>query len=109
MDVMDSYAMGYTEHELERLMFQARLLRPMTERLLRGAGIGPGMSGLDVGCGAGDVALLAAELVGPSGSVTGVDRDPRSVALAARRALSQGLSWAGFRHATVQEFAGAGP
>ena len=61
------------------------------------------MSVLDGGCGAGDVALLAAELVGPSGSVTGVDRDPRSVALAARRALSQGLSWAGFRHATVQD------
>ena len=89
---MDTYVMGYTQHELERLMFQGRLLRPMTERLLRGAGIGPGMSVLDVGSGAGDVALLAAELVGPSGSVTGIDRDERSVALAARRADSLGLA-----------------
>jgi 2-polyprenyl-3-methyl-5-hydroxy-6-metoxy-1,4-benzoquinol methylase len=106
---MTTYAMGYTEHELERLMFQARLLRPMTERLLRGAGIGPGMRVLDVGSGAGDVALLAAELVGPTGSVTGIDRDARSVALARHRADSQGLPWAGFRTAAVEEFAGGGP
>lgn len=100
--------MGYARHEQERLMFQARLLRPMTERLLRRAGIEPGMRVLDVGTGAGDVALLAAELVGPGGSVTGIDRDARSVALAGHRAGSQGLTWARFRHATVAEFAGAG-
>jgi ubiquinone/menaquinone biosynthesis C-methylase UbiE len=109
MSVTGNYAMGYTEHELDRLMFQARLLRPMTERLLFRAGLGPGMRVLDVGCGAGDVALLAAELVGPSGSVTGVDRDARSVALAARRASEQELTWARFCQATVEEFAGAGP
>ena len=44
----------------------------MTERLLRDAGIEPGMRVLDVGIGAGDVALLAAELAGPSGSVAAV-------------------------------------
>jgi ubiquinone/menaquinone biosynthesis C-methylase UbiE len=105
---VETYAMGYTQHESERLMFQARLLRPMTERLLRRAGIGPGMRVLDVGSGAGDVALLAAELVGPSGSVTGIDRDGRSVALAQHRAESQGLTWAEFREVTVEEFTGSG-
>lgn len=105
---METYAMGYSQPELERLMFQARLLRPMTERLLRHAGIEPGMRVLDVGSGAGDVALLAAELAGPSGSVTGIDRDPRSVALAAHRAKSQGLSWAEFREITVEEFTAGG-
>lgn len=98
--------MGYTEHELERLMLQARLLRPITERLLRRAGIEPGMRVLDVGSGAGDVALLAAELVGPAGSVTGIDRDARSVALAMHRAESLRLTWAEFRAVTVEEFAG---
>jgi 2-polyprenyl-3-methyl-5-hydroxy-6-metoxy-1,4-benzoquinol methylase len=105
---METYAMGYTEHELERLMFQARLLRPMTDRLLRDAGIEPGMRVLDVGCGAGDVALLAAELVGPSGSVTGIDRDARSVALALHRAESAGLTWARFRAVAVEDFNEAG-
>jgi 2-polyprenyl-3-methyl-5-hydroxy-6-metoxy-1,4-benzoquinol methylase len=105
---VETYAMGYTQHELERLMFQARLLRPMTERLLRGAGIGPGMRVLDVGSGAGDVALLAAELAGPTGSVVGIDRDARSVALAGHRAKSQGLTWAEFHEVTVEEFTGRG-
>jgi 2-polyprenyl-3-methyl-5-hydroxy-6-metoxy-1,4-benzoquinol methylase len=109
LKVMETYAMGYSVDELERLMFQARLLRPMTERLLRGAGIGPGMRVLDVGSGAGDVALLAAELVGPTGSVTGIDRDARSVVLAGHRADAQGLRWAGFRHVAVEEFTDGGP
>jgi ubiquinone/menaquinone biosynthesis C-methylase UbiE len=104
MIAVNTYAMGYAEHELERLIFQGRLLRPMTERLLRGAGIGPGMRVLDLGTGAGDVALLAAGLVGPTGSVTGIDRDARSVALAGHRAESDGLTWAEFREATVEEF-----
>jgi SAM-dependent methyltransferase len=42
---------------------------------------------LDVGCGGGDVAFLAAELVGPSGQVVGVDRV--ATALASARAYAQ--------------------
>ena len=34
---------------------------------------------LDLGCGAGDVSLLAASIVGPSGSVTGVDMSADTV------------------------------
>jgi ubiquinone/menaquinone biosynthesis C-methylase UbiE len=40
-------------------------------RLLQGLGVSPGMKILDVGCGAGEVALLAGELVGESGAVVG--------------------------------------
>jgi 2-polyprenyl-3-methyl-5-hydroxy-6-metoxy-1,4-benzoquinol methylase len=102
---METYVMGYSQHESERLMLQARVLRPMTERLLRGAGIGPGMRVLDLGSGAGDVAMLAAELVGPHGSVIGIDRDAPSVALAEHRAMSAGLTWAEFRAVSAEEFA----
>jgi ubiquinone/menaquinone biosynthesis C-methylase UbiE len=58
---------------------------PLTERLLTDAGVGPGMRVLDLGTGAGDVALLAARIVGPSGRVVSVDRDLRTLMLAAVR------------------------
>jgi ubiquinone/menaquinone biosynthesis C-methylase UbiE len=41
---------------------------------------------LDIGCGGGDVTLLAAELVGPSGFVLGIDRSAEAVAATTRRA-----------------------
>ena len=47
------YLPGHSEKEIERLTRQARLLRPITERLLREIGLKPGMRVLDLGCGAG--------------------------------------------------------
>jgi ubiquinone/menaquinone biosynthesis C-methylase UbiE len=40
---------------------------------------------LDVGCGGGDVALLAAELVGESGAVVGIDRSEAAIVAARAR------------------------
>ena len=58
---------------------QAKILRPITERLLRGAGIRPGMRVLDLWSGAGDVAMLAVALVGPSGRVVGIPKTLQKV------------------------------
>jgi SAM-dependent methyltransferase len=52
------------------------------------AGVGEGMRVLDVGSGVGDVALLAAELVGEAGVVVGTDRASVAVKVAAQRAAS---------------------
>jgi SAM-dependent methyltransferase len=71
--------------EDERLVAQGRLFDPLTRRLLRHAGLAPGMRVLDLGSGAGNVARLAAELVGPDGEVVGLERDPAAVELARRR------------------------
>ena len=86
------YILGHSAQELARLNAQARLVDPITRRFFQDAGIGAGMRVLDVGSGAGDVALLAAELVGSSGTVVGVDRSPEAVTTAATRATGASLS-----------------
>jgi len=79
------YFIGDGERERQRLQDQATLLYPFTRHLFEDAGIGPGMRVLDVGSGMGDVALLAAEMVGPTGAVVGVDNNPDILAAAKRR------------------------
>lgn len=85
------YAPGHATGEIERLIDQARWFGDLTERLFRDAGMGPGMSVLDIGCGVGDVSFLAASLVGPDGAVTGVDRASEPIAVAASRAAEARL------------------
>ena len=54
------------------------------------------MKVLDRGCGAGDTALLAAELVGPTGRVVGVDANAAILETARRRARAAGRSHVAF-------------
>ncbi|RKH58381.1 class I SAM-dependent methyltransferase [Corallococcus aberystwythensis] len=96
------YVLGHEDRELQRLMLQVQMYAPLTESVLRGAGIKPGMRVLDVGCGVGDVSLLAAELVGPTGEVVGVDREARVLAGAQRRAREQGLSQVRFHQSSLE-------
>ncbi|HLJ17187.1 MAG TPA: class I SAM-dependent methyltransferase [Bryobacteraceae bacterium] len=87
-----NYALGHSEPELERLIFQAHLLEPFTRQVFLAAGIVEGMRVLDIGSGAGDVAFLAASLVGRTGSVVGIDRAAAAIAAATKRAEALGLS-----------------
>jgi ubiquinone/menaquinone biosynthesis C-methylase UbiE len=90
----DPYVLDNTTAEQVRLNRQAAALRPITERLFRAAGISPGMTVLDVGCGNGDLSFLAAELVSTSGRVIGFDRDPVQVkAASARVGVTENLSF----------------
>jgi SAM-dependent methyltransferase len=88
----DTYAMGRTAEEEQRLQRQSVLYAPPTRQLFEAAGIGPGMKVLDLGSGAGDVAMLVAELVGPTGSVVGVDLNPTIIETAHRRAQAAGYA-----------------
>jgi ubiquinone/menaquinone biosynthesis C-methylase UbiE len=96
------YAFGRGRAEYERLIEQAEIFRPLTERMLRSAGIGAGMHVLDVGCGAGDVSFLVSALVGPGGSVTGVDLDGDAVGVAERRRAARGLTNVSFGQADAR-------
>jgi ubiquinone/menaquinone biosynthesis C-methylase UbiE len=86
-----TYALGHSEQELERLSRQAQVFEPFTRQLLQQAGISTGMRVLDVGCGSGDVAFLAADLVGPSGEVIGLDRAAAAAQRATVRAQTRAL------------------
>ncbi len=86
-----SYVLGYSDAELQRLIRQSALYADFTEDVFRRAGLSAGMRVLDVGCGVGDVSLLAARLVGPSGMVLGADSSEESLALARRRAEAAGV------------------
>lgn len=69
-----------------------------TLRLLKDAGVGSGMRVLDVGCGNGDVALIAAELVGAGGSVLGMDREISPINAACKRAQESNIGNVTFMH-----------
>jgi SAM-dependent methyltransferase len=91
-----AYALGHADAELERLQLQADIISPVTRRLIRDCGIAPGMRVLDIGCGAGDVAMLLAEAVGPSGAVVAIDREQRAIEVARARAEKAGYRQIGF-------------
>jgi ubiquinone/menaquinone biosynthesis C-methylase UbiE len=104
----DAYVLGHSKQELCRLMLQAENLRPITTRLLREAGLAPGMRVVDLGCGVGDVALLAAEMVGPTGTVIGIDRNTTAIVTARKRASAAGYTNIEFIEANARAFAGSG-
>ncbi|WP_406816950.1 class I SAM-dependent methyltransferase [Mycobacterium sp. M23085] len=86
-----TYLLGHADAEVQRLLLQGRLYDHYTEHALRLAGLRPGMRVLDIGSGPGDVSFVAARLVGPTGTVLGVDAAAAMVELARGRAVEQGL------------------
>ena len=86
-----TYTLGRTSHETTRLIEQSRIYGESTQRLCKRAGITEGMRVLEIGSGAGDVALALAELVGPEGRVVGVDLNPAILETARQRATDAGI------------------
>jgi ubiquinone/menaquinone biosynthesis C-methylase UbiE len=80
------YVCGHSARELRRLEVQADFYEDITRRFLLRAGLAAGMRVLDLGCGVGDVAFIAAEIVGPAGSVVGIDRSAEAIEWATTRA-----------------------
>lgn len=64
---------------------------------------------LDIGCGVGDVSLLVAAMVGPKGSVVGVDRAPEAIAVAHKRAVPEGGGTVEFHLGSIDELSEGRP
>ena len=86
MSQTTDYVLGHSDFEIERLQIQAAVLANITRRLISECNIQSGMRVLDIGCGAGDVSMLLAEAVGPSGLVVAIDREARAVETTRSRA-----------------------
>jgi 2-polyprenyl-3-methyl-5-hydroxy-6-metoxy-1,4-benzoquinol methylase len=99
-----AYVMGHNDRERRRLALQGAILRPFTEQFFRQAGISPGMHVLDVGCGVGDVSLIAAQLVGRAGRVTSIDIDPAALAVVRERAREQDIQTITTVQTSVDEY-----
>jgi ubiquinone/menaquinone biosynthesis C-methylase UbiE len=97
------YPLGNTDAEHERLIRQAACVAPITERFFREAGIGPGQRVLDLGSGVGDVAMLVARLIGPSGEVMAIEREPAAIAKASARVAEAGFHNVTFSESNVDE------
>ncbi|WP_084801200.1 class I SAM-dependent methyltransferase [Bradyrhizobium sp. Tv2a-2] len=109
MPLQAHYVLGHTSVEQQRLIRQARVLAPLTERFLRDAGISPGMRVLDIGCGMGDVTMIAAQCVGTAGHVTSIDLDQASIETAQRRAAAFGFENTSFHRAGIAEYLPSNP
>lgn len=99
----DTYVLGQAPEAIQRLLKQGQLLNPLTLKVLEEAGITTGMKVLDLGCGPGDVSLLAAQLVGETGHVLGVDTNPGVLQLAQARAREAGFKHVSFLAGDIRE------
>lgn len=100
----EDYVLGHAERELRRLERQAGFYAGPTRDGLVKAGLAAGMKVLDIGCGAGDVSFIAADLVGPAGRVTGIDVSEGAIAVSRARAAQRGLAIA-FETSPLEAFA----
>ncbi|HEX9031969.1 MAG TPA: class I SAM-dependent methyltransferase [Streptosporangiaceae bacterium] len=77
-----TYVLDQSEAELDRLIFVSRFLAPAVTEACRRAGLSQGGRAIDVGCGPLGALEALVEIVGPEGSVVGVDADDAALGTA---------------------------
>lgn len=88
----DQYVLGYRHEEQERLQLQAEQLAHESSWLFDQIGVARNARVVEIGCGPHGCLELLSELVGPSGSVVGVERSADAVALARKLVSDRGLT-----------------
>jgi ubiquinone/menaquinone biosynthesis C-methylase UbiE len=106
--VSNDYVIAGGQPGFDRLRVLARVWGDSTETLLRAVGVGPGMRCLDVGCGAGDVTMLLASMVGPAGSVVGSDADRVQLDLVEQEVERLGVTTVALVHQDVMDLEASG-
>jgi ubiquinone/menaquinone biosynthesis C-methylase UbiE len=80
----DQYLLDYRRDEQQRLQDQAQTLADEARRMFDRVGVFAGARVVEIGCGPQGNLDLLAERVGPSGTVTGIERSEEAVRLARR-------------------------
>src|SRR5215475_15460899 len=92
----DNYVLGHTPFAIQRLLRLGQIYQPFTRSLFIEAGLTTGMQVLDIGCGPGDVSMVAADLVGETGRVLGIDASGDMLEVARSRVQAAGLTHVSF-------------
>jgi SAM-dependent methyltransferase len=85
------YVLATGEQAVRRLHILHDIYSPAGRRVLLKAGLTKGMRVVDFGCGVGVVTRMLAEMVGPSGTVTGIDVNGAQLEQASELCASSGL------------------
>jgi precorrin-6B methylase 2 len=100
---MSNYALTLSPEEVGRYRMMAEIARTSEAAQWDAAGIRPGATVADVGCGPGAVTVAMADIVGAAGSVVGVDGDAGAVAAAGEMIAQAGVANASVRRGRADQ------
>lgn len=98
-----TYGLRIDHGEVARYRMMARRARDREAELWARAGLAPGARVADIGCGPGAMVATLAELVGPTGSVVGVDADHQAVRTAVALLAATDLTNSEVRHGLADD------
>lgn len=100
---MPDYSLAISDTEIRRYQFMAERAQVVEADLWQLAGVVPGATVADVGCGPAAVAVVLGRAVGPSGRVIAVERDDAALAAASRLLTESGLQNVDLRSGTATD------
>ncbi|HET6219443.1 MAG TPA: methyltransferase domain-containing protein [Acidobacteriaceae bacterium] len=95
------YSLATGEAAVRRLTALHRVYSPTGRRVLLRAGLKTGMAVADLGCGVGATTRMLAEMVGPTGHVTGIDLSAAQLEQGRRLCKTGGITNATFVEASA--------
>src|SRR5258708_9952312 len=95
------YSLATGGAAVRRLTALHRVYSPAGRRVLQRAGLKPGMTVADLGCGVGATTCMLAEMVGPTGHVTGIDLSASQLEHGRSLCKVQGITNATFMEASA--------
>src|SRR5438105_11620251 len=93
------YGQG-SDFEFQRLLRQGAMFESITREAFTRAGLSSGMRLLDIGCGVGEVARIASDVVG-NGRVVALDVDAKALEFARGRLSGRNIE---FIQSTVEDY-----